>query len=133
MRQDNKKVGAIGEDAASQLLRKKGYQILERNFRTRWGEIDIIARGKWKGRTLPLTLFVEVKTKTGDQYGEPWEMINMRKWQQVKNMAQVYLTKNGLGEVPCRIDVIGVWLNLDHEVEKIKHWENVTGLDLIGR
>ncbi|PJA23332.1 YraN family protein, partial [Candidatus Beckwithbacteria bacterium CG_4_10_14_0_2_um_filter_47_25] len=105
MRQDNKKVGAIGEDAAAQLLRKKGYQILERNFRTRWGEIDIIARGKWKGRTLPLTLFVEVKTKTGDQYGEPWEMINMRKWQQVKNMAQVYLTKNGLGEVPCRIDV----------------------------
>ena len=129
MKQDNKKVGAIGEEAAALLLRKKGYQILERNFRTRWGEIDIIARVKWKGRTLPF-VFVEVKTKTGEQYGEPWEMINRNKYQQVKNMAQVYLTKNGLGETACRIDVVGVWLDLEHEVEKIKHWENVTELDL---
>ena len=119
------------------MLRKKGYQILERNFRTRWGEIDIIAK-------LPLSrsgnvitgnviIFVEVKTKTGDQYGEPWEMTNQQKYQQVKNMAQVYLTKNGIRETECRIDVIGVWLDLDHQVNKIEHWENVTELDLIGR
>ncbi|OGD59306.1 hypothetical protein A3I57_02485 [Candidatus Beckwithbacteria bacterium RIFCSPLOWO2_02_FULL_47_23] len=132
MKRDNKKVGAIGEDAAAQFLRKKDYQILERNFHTRWGEIDIIAREKRKDPIFPKIVFVEVKTKTGDQYGEPWEMINRNKYQQVKNMAQVYLTKNGLGEVPCRIDVIGVWLDLEHEVEKIKHWENVTELDLQG-
>jgi len=131
MKRDNKKVGAIGEDAAAQFLRKKDYQILERNFHTRWGEIDIIAREKRKDPIFPKIVFVEVKTKTGDQYGEPWEMINRNKYQQVKNMAQVYLTKNGLGEVPCRIDVIGVWLDLEHEVEKIKHWENVTELDLL--
>ncbi len=119
MKQDNKKVGAIGEDAATAWLRKKGYRILERNFHTRWGEIDIIAKFNDK------TIFVEVKTKTGEQYGEPWEMINRQKYQQVKNMAQVYLTKNGLGEVACRIDVVGVWLNLEHEVEKIEHWEDV--------
>ena len=132
MKRDNKKVGAIGEDAAAQFLRKKDYQILERNFHTRGGEIDIIAREKRKDPIFPKIVFVEVKTKTGDQYGEPWEMINRNKYQQVKNMAQVYLTKNGLGEVPCRIDVIGVWLDLEHEVEKIKHWENVTELDLQG-
>jgi len=132
MKRDNKKVGAIGEDAAAQFLRKKDYQILERNFHTRWGEIDIIAREKRSAQGGPKIVFVEVKTKTGDQYGEPWEMINRNKYQQVKNMAQVYLTKNGLGEVPCRIDVIGVWLDLEHEVEKIKHWENVTELDLQG-
>ena len=114
MKRDNKKVGAIGEDAAAQFLRKKDYQILERNFHTRWGEIDIIAREKRKDPIFPKIVFVEVKTKTGDQYGEPWEMINRNKYQQVKNMAQVYLTKNGLGEVPCRIDVIGVWLGLEH-------------------
>jgi len=131
MKSDNKQVGAIGEDAAAQFLRKKDYQILERNFHTRWGEIDIIAREKRKDPIFPKIVFVEVKTKTGDQYGEPWEMINRNKYQQVKNMAQVYLTKNGLGEVPCRIDVIGVWLDLEHEVEKIKHWENVTELDLL--
>lgn len=124
MKQDNKKVGAIGEDEAAKFLRKKGYRILERNFHTRWGEIDIIAKLKEK------IVFVEVKTKSGNQYGEPWEMINRQKYQQVKNMARVYLTKNGLGEVPCRIDVIGVWLDLDHKVEKIEHWEDVTDLDL---
>ena len=96
MHQSNKTVGAIGEDEAVKLLRQKGYRILERNFHTRWGEIDIIARDK---REEPfLLIFAEVKTKTGEQYGEPWEMVNKQKLQQVKNMAQVYLTKNGLGE-----------------------------------
>ncbi len=124
MKRDNKKVGAIGEQAAEKFLRKKGYEIIERNFYTRFGEIDIIAREKRKGRTLPITVFVEVKTKSGDQYGEPWEMVGRKKLRQVQNMAQVYLTKNGLGEVPCRIDVIGVWLR-DRKLEKLEHWENV--------
>lgn len=118
MKQDNKIVGGIGEKAAADFLKNKGYEILETNFYTRFGEIDIIAKkdGKW--------IFVEVKTKSGDQYGEPWEMVNQRKLQQVKNMAQVYLTKNGLGEVACRIDVVGVWLK-DGEVDKVEHWEDV--------
>ena len=124
MKQDNKLVGVVGEDAAAQLLRKKGYQILERNFRTRFGEIDIIAREKPKDRILPITVFVEVKTKSGDQYGEPWEMVGAKKLHQVKMMAQVYLTKNGLGEVPCRIDVVGGWLR-DGQLDKIEHWEDV--------
>lgn len=128
MKQFNKKVGAIGEDEAVKFLRQKGYEILERNWHNRWGEIDIIA--KVKSEEPNLLVFAEVKTKTGEQYGEPWEMINRRKYQQVKNMATVYLTKNGLGEVPCRIDVIGVWLDKDHRLEKIEHWENLTELDL---
>ena len=124
MKRDNKKTGAIGEQAAAEFLRKKGYQILERNFYTRFGEIDIIAREKRKGRTLQITVFVEVKTKSGDQYGEPWEMVGRKKLRQVQMMAQVYLTKNGLGEIPCRIDVVGVWLK-DGQVDKIEHWEDV--------
>ncbi len=118
MKQDNKITGAIGEKAAQEYLKNKGYEILETNFQTRFGEIDIIVKkdGKW--------IFVEVKTKSGDAFGEPWEMVNQRKLQQVKNMAQVYLTKNGLGEVPCRIDVVGVWL-VGGVVEKIEHWEDV--------
>lgn len=119
MKQDNKKTGAIGEAAAVQFLRKKGYQILESNFGTRFGEIDLIAEKDG------MTVFVEVKTKTGDQYGEPWEMVGARKLHQVKMMAQVYLTKNGLGEIPCRIDVVGVWLDREHRVTKIEHWEDV--------
>lgn len=125
MKQDNKKIGAIGEKAAEDWLRKKDYQILERNFYTRFGEIDIIVREKRKDRILPKTVFVEVKTKSGDQYGEPWEMVGRKKLRQVQMMAQVYLTKNGLGEIPCRIDVVGVWLDRERQVEKIEHWENV--------
>lgn len=125
MKQDNKKTGAIGEKAAGEYLKNKGYEILESNFYTRFGEIDIIAKknGKW--------IFVEVKTKSGGTFGEPWEMVNQRKLQQVKNMAQVYLTKNGLGEVACRIDVVGVWLDPTSRkasrdaVAKIEHWEDV--------
>ncbi len=130
MKQFNKAVGLIGERAAADFLRKKGYEILERNFKTKFGEIDIIAKEKRKGPTLPITVFVEVKTKTGEEFGEPWEMVNRQKYQQVKNMAQVYLTKNGLGETACRIDMVGVWLDSEHRLDKIEHWENVTELDL---
>lgn len=119
MKQFNKQVGAIGEQAAAQLLRKKGYQILESNFGTRFGEIDLIMKKD------NVTIFVEVKAKTGDQYGEPWEMVGAKKLHQVKMMAQVYLTKNSLGEIPCRIDVVGVWLDREHRVDKIEHWEDV--------
>lgn len=118
MKKFNKTVGAIGEGEAAKYLQKKGYQILKRNFYTRFGEIDLIVQKDG------VTVFVEVKTKSGDQYGEPWEMVGAKKLRQIKMMAQVYLTKNGLGEVPCRIDVVGVWLR-DGKVEKLEHWENV--------
>lgn len=129
MKKFNKKIGAIGENAAAKFLRKKSYQILESNFSTRFGEIDLIAqqhlRGERSSHLGGVLVFVEVKTKTGDQYGEPWEMVGAKKLHQVKMMAQVYLTKNGLGEVPCRIDVVGVWLSREHQVVKIEHWEDV--------
>ncbi|MFA4859093.1 MAG: YraN family protein [Candidatus Margulisiibacteriota bacterium] len=127
MKQDNKKTGVIGEKAAEEFLRKKGYEILERNFRTKFGEIDIIAKEKRKGATLPITVFVEVKTKSGEEFGEPWEMVDGRKLEKVKRMAELYLMKKRLGEVACRIDVVGVWLDGEGEVEKIEHWDNVGG------
>lgn len=127
MKQFNYLKGQVGEEAAEELLRKKGYQILERNFRTKFGEIDIIAKEKRKGATLPITVFVEVKTKSGEEFGEPWEMVDERKIERVRRMAELYLMKKRLGEVACRIDVVGVWLDIEGEVEKIEHWENVGG------
>ena len=125
MKQDNKKIGAIGERAAEELLRKKGYEILERNFQTKFGEIDIIAKEKRSALGGPITVFVEVKTKSGEEFGEPWEMVDERKIGRVRRMAELYLMKKKLGEVACRIDVVGVWLDIEGEVEKIEHWENV--------
>lgn len=126
MKQFNYLKGQVGEKAAEEFLRKKGYQILERNFYTKFGEIDIIAKEKRKGATLPKTVFVEVKTKSGEEFGEPWEMVDERKIGRVRRMAELYLMKKRLGEVACRIDVVGVWLDIEGEVEKIEHWENVT-------
>ena len=131
MKQFNYLKGQAGEKAAEEFLRKKGYQILERNFQTKFGEIDIIARQHLRGERSShlggVLIFVEVKTKSGEEFGEPWEMVDERKIGRVRRMAELYLMKKRLGEVACRIDVVGVWLDIEGEVEKIEHWENVGG------
>ena len=119
MKRDNIKKGTIGEEAAVKHLKKKGYRVVERNYRTRYGEIDIICKEE------PALVFVEVKTKTGERFGEPWEMVNKRKLGQIKRMATMYLKNKRLGEPLCRIDVVGVWLDESERVEKLEHWENV--------
>ena len=77
MKTDNKKTGNKGEDLATEYLEKKGYKIIERNFRTRFGELDIVC---WDAQIL---VFVEVKTKIGHDFGEPEEMFNKNKMGQV--------------------------------------------------
>jgi putative endonuclease len=118
MKQNNRNTGNKGEDAAAERLQAEGYEILARNFRNKWGEVDIVAFRDAR------MVFVEVKTKTGDEYGEPWEMINKHKLKQVENMGHLWCQEfdyHGL----CRIDVVGVWLNIEGEVERIEHWEDV--------
>ncbi|KKS80134.1 MAG: hypothetical protein UV54_C0015G0002 [Candidatus Beckwithbacteria bacterium GW2011_GWA2_43_10] len=125
MKQDNKITGATGERAAAELLRKKGYEILERNFQTKFGEIDIVAkphpRGERSSHLGGVTVFVEVKTKTSDEFGEPWEMVNQYKLEQVKRMGELWNIKNNW-QGQCRIDVVGVWLK-EGQVDKIEHWK----------
>ncbi len=115
-KQDNKITGNRGEKMAAEYLQQKGYKIIGRNYRTKWGEIDIIAE---IGNTVA---FVEVKTKTTDKYGEPWEMVNRWKSEQVKRMGELWVREYGW-EGNVRLDVIGVWLN-DAE-PRIVHWESV--------
>jgi putative endonuclease len=114
----NKTTGNKGENAAAEMLREKGYRIIARNWRCKWGEVDIVARS---GDT---TVFVEVKTKTGDDFGEPWEMVNEWKVQQIERMGHLWCEEfswDGL----CRVDVVGVWMEKDGEIKKIEQWENV--------
>ena len=118
MKRDNVGKGRVGEEAAEKYLIKKGYRVVERNFRTRFGEVDLIVTKD--GRVV----FVEVKAKTSDRFGEPWEMVDKRKLERVKMMGKYYLAKKGLGETACRIDVVGVWLGWQGEVEKVEHWED---------
>lgn len=106
----------MGESLASEYLLGKGYQMLKRNFRTRFGEIDIVADKDG------VTVFVEVKTKVGEDFGSPEEMINRRKINQVKKMAIVYLEGK---ETKCRLDAIAVVLNKEGKVTRLTHYENV--------
>jgi putative endonuclease len=95
-------LGKLGEDVACRELGRRGYAILARRFRTRYGEIDIIARD---GRTL---VFVEVKTRSSAAYGTPAEAVTARKQAKIGLMASEYLLRRGPTDVPCRFDVVGV-------------------------
>lgn len=112
----NRSTGRAGEDLASRLLQQKGYTILERNFGSKFGEIDIIARDK------NVLVFVEVKTKIGIDFGLPEQEISPGKLQRIRNMATMYLKGDS---VACRIDVVAVVLGPSHKVVRLTHYENV--------
>lgn len=116
MKQDNRKVGFLGENLAAEALKSKGYEILERNFSNRFGEIDIIAKDK------NVLVFVEVKAKKRADFGMPEEMINAYKLQKIRKMAEVYM--NGK-TIPCRIDVVAIILSETNELQSLNHYENV--------
>lgn len=116
MKMFNHQTGKIAEDFASDHLKRKGYSIIERNFHSRFGEIDIIAK---KNDTL---IFVEVKAKTGNDFGTPEEMINSKKISKVRRMAEIYL--NGNSSL-CRIDIVAIVFNSQHKLLRLTHYENV--------
>lgn len=113
MKQYNKVKGTIGEHMALEYLMKKGYKIVECNYRNSIGEIDLIAKDK---NTL---VFVEVKYKDNLLYGFPREMVGARKQSKIRTTALAYLKKNRLIDtVPIRFDVIEI------VGEKITHLPN---------
>ena len=113
----NRSIGKIGEDTAVEYIENRGYQVIDRNYTSRWGEIDIISE---KDGVL---VFVEVKTKIGDKYGAPWESVTFFKYQKLKRSIQYYITSNKHSNRKCRIDVCGVLLNPDLTVESVKLYE----------
>lgn len=99
---DNKVFGDRGERLAERHLKRLGYRILERNYRTPVGELDIVAMD---GGTL---VFVEVKARRGAGFGAPEMSVNLHKRRQITKAALVYLSKRRGAEVPCRFDVVGI-------------------------
>ena len=97
-----KLLGKVGEDKAAQYLKKKGIKVLERNYKNHFGEIDIIAKdGEY-------TVFIEVKTRTSDDFGTPSEAVDYRKRQKYGLIAKSYLAAKGLFDTAVRFDVIEV-------------------------
>ena len=113
-----KHTGDYGENLACDFLKKLGYKILERNFRIRGGEIDIIAKDQYD------LVFVEVKTRYTHEFGPPAESVTPWKIRFLIRASQFYLLKNNLIDKPFRIDVVTVDFTKGKEVEHIK---NITG------
>ncbi|EFR40450.1 TIGR00252 family protein [Selenomonas sp. oral taxon 137 str. F0430] len=111
----NQTLGAQGEDRAAAYLTARGCIICERNFRVKSGEIDIIADDRG---TL---VFVEVKTRTGTQYGTPAQAVDFRKRNKIIQTAYWYLRQRQIDNRPCRFDVIEVYaVRGDWQVRHIK-------------
>jgi len=116
MTMKRRRVGLAGEQAACDYLEKKGYQIIQTNYRCPLGEIDIIARDQ------EAIVIVEVRTRTGYSYGGPEESISPEKARRLQKLALYYLKSITRKELPCRIDLIAVILNRsDHTLESLNH------------
>ena len=99
---ERQEFGKSGEDRAADELERRGYAILARRYRTRHGEIDIVARD---GDT---TVFVEVKARTTAEFGSAADAVTRSKQRQVVSMAWDYVVRNGLSESRCRFDVVAI-------------------------
>ena len=95
-------LGKLGENLACAALERRGYAILARRYRTRFGEIDIVARD---GET---TVFVEVKARAGDEFGGAAAAVTPWKQRRLTYMATDYLARHRLHDRPCRFDVVTV-------------------------
>ncbi len=120
--QMSSEVGRRGEEIAEQYLRKKGFKIVARNYKThRWGEIDRIAIDK------DTLVFVEVRTKTNSDFMSPQETITAHKLQSLKRAASYFEIENEDKNLPkaLRIDFVGVTFD-NKDKPRIEHFENIT-------
>lgn len=109
-----KTVGDFGEDLVEEYLRNKGYDILDRNFRKPFGEIDIIAKID------EIVVFVEVKTRKNKDFANPREAVTISKQQKIIKASQAYLIENDLTDSIIRFDVAEV-IRVDGEINYIEN------------
>jgi putative endonuclease len=117
MSQHNQKIGRWGEEIAAVYLEKKGYDLINRNVRTPYGEIDLIARQR--GRVI----FVEVKTRTSAGFGYPEEAVTPQKQQHMLDCAEHYAQEQNIDH--WQIDVISVEGKPGKGEPRITHFEDI--------
>jgi len=120
----NLQTGKLGEEIARKYLENKGYRILEQNYKTKYAEIDLIAKKKNE------LVFVEVRTKTNEDFGSPEESLNNKKLRKIFMNAQAYVARTKW-QGPYRIDAVCVVLDpvvldsVKYEIARINHYENI--------
>lgn len=106
-------LGKKGEEAAAEFMKDKGYKVLTRNWRMHRHEIDIVAEDE------EFIIFVEVKTRTSRQWGNPEDFIGKTKIRRIVEAADLFLQLSDI-EKPARFDIISaVWDGEDFEIEHI--------------
>ena len=117
-------IGKLGEDIAAKYLKNKGYEILARNYRKPWGEIDIIAKKNGE------LIFVEVKTQKAGFEWRPEENVNFHKKKQLSRIINTYLKDSQVRgvisqELDWQIDVIAIELDFNSKNARVEHTENI--------
>ncbi len=111
----NKDIGNYGEELALTYLKDKGYRIISRNFRNKYGEIDLICKLE------DLLIFIEVKSRFSSLYGSPLEAVTYFKQKQILKLCKLYIMKNNLYNLNCRFDVIEIYFNINNDLYSINH------------
>ncbi|MFZ5988459.1 MAG: YraN family protein [Bacillota bacterium] len=107
--------GTLGEEIALDFLMKNKYRILEKNFRyKRLGEIDIISREN------DYICFIEVKTRSTVEYGYPREAVSIRKQENIRRLAQIYINKHNLHDENIRFDIVEVYIEKKGDEIKVR-------------
>jgi len=110
-------LGRRGERLAARHLKKLGYRIIVHSARQATGEIDLVARHG------PVWVFVEVKTRTSADHGEPWQAVNPVKQRRIGRAARTFLHRRKLHDVPFRFDVVSVvWPNNRDAKPLVEHF-----------
>ena len=112
------RLGRWGEGYARRYLEEKGYTVSGTNFRSRWGEVDIVAH---HGEDL---VFVEVRTRRGGDFGTPEESVTAAKTKRLIATAQQYLQEHGLEQAQWRIDLVSIHLDKSGKLLEVIHLEN---------
>lgn len=121
MKNYNKIVGKFGENVAKDFLEKNKYSVISQNYTSKFGEIDIILT---KNNYL---IFVEVKTRTSNQYGFPSECVNYLKQKKIIRTAREFISKFNFIKIDVRFDVLEVYVKFENDnfvLSNINHIEN---------
>lgn len=114
-----KELGNLGEKIARRYLQKKKYKILAKNFKRKWGEVDIVAKKKNR------IIFFEVKCISKKEGFFPEDQVSQKKKRQLLKMTQIYLSENKIPlAIPHQIDILAIEIFPDFKKAKIRHLEN---------
>ncbi len=112
---EKKELGKKGEDLAVRFLKKRGYQIIQRNYTCKMGEMDVIAKEK------DTLVFIEVKTRTSTTFGPPQLSVHFSKQNQLSKVALHFLKEKNLSDIRARFDVVAILLGpKGEEIELIR-------------